>query len=65
VIRHDILFRKLGPSSLAEEDLDELEIEVEPVASANDDATEEEGWDTLFLEEDDNDMESEEMIETY
>jgi hypothetical protein len=65
VIRHDLLFREPGPSSLAEEELDEFEIEVEPVASADDDATEEEGWDTLFLKEDDNDMESEEMDETY
>jgi hypothetical protein len=63
-ICHDLLFREPGPSSLAKEEPDEFKIEVEPSESPNVDATEEEGWDTLFLEEDDNNMESE-TDETY
>ena len=60
-IRHDLLFCKLGPSSLSEDESDEFEIEVELGANPNDDV--EEGWDNLFLEEDDDDFESEDEMD--
>ena len=61
-IRHDLLFREPGPSSLSEDESDEFEIEVELGANPNDDV-EEEGWDNLFLEEDDDDFESEDEMD--
>ena len=61
-IRHDLLFREPGPSSLSEDESDEFEIEVELDANPNDDV-EEEGWDNLFLEEDDDDFESEDEMD--
>ena len=61
-IRHDLLFHEPGPSSLSEDESNEFEIELEPGANPNDDV-EEEGWDDLFLEEDDDDFESEDEMD--
>ena len=61
-IRHDLLFCEPGPSSLSEDESNEFEIELEPGANPNDDV-EEEGWDDLFLEEDDDDFESEDEMD--
>jgi hypothetical protein len=61
-IRHDLLFREPGPSSLSEDESNEFEIELEPGANPNDDV-EVEGWDDLFLEEDDDDFESEDEMD--
>jgi hAT family C-terminal dimerisation region len=63
-ICHDLLFHEPGPSSLAEEEPNEFEVEVEPGEGTDHDDAEEEGWDSLFLEEDDESMESEEIDET-
>ena len=54
-IRHDLLFRAPAPSSLVENELEELcEITVEPGGESEilDGAEEEEGWDALFLDDD-------------
>ena len=56
-IRHDLLFCKAGPSSLSEEETDEYEVE-DDLSEQQDDGGEEEGWEGLFLEEDENDLES-------
>ncbi|KAN0120573.1 Ribonuclease H-like domain containing protein [Russula decolorans] len=53
-----------GPSSLAEEEPDEFEVEVELGGHSDNDDVEEKGWDSLFWEEDDNNIESEETDET-
>lgn len=50
-IRYDLLFREAGPSSLVEDEPDEFE--VEDAGEKSEDEVEEEGWDDLFLEEDD------------
>jgi hypothetical protein len=57
-LRNDLLFREPGPSSLVEVEPDDFEIEVEAEKTAMDDDSDEEGWDALFLEEDDDDLES-------
>ena len=60
-LHHDLLFREPGPSSLVEEESDEFEIDVEPGGVAEGDEIEEEGWEALFLDEDESgteDMES-------
>jgi len=60
-LHHDLLFRDPGPSSLVEEESDEFEIDVEPGGVAEGDEIEEEGWEALFLDEDESgteDMES-------
>ena len=50
---HNLLFREPGPSSITE-DLDDSEIEAEAgEKSGVDAADDEEGWDSLILEEDD------------
>jgi hypothetical protein len=53
---HELLFTEPRPSSVVEDELDDAEIEVEaidkPGIEAEDD---EEGWDTLLLDEDDDD----------
>ena len=62
-ICHDIFSCELEPSSLLEDESDEFEIEVEPGANPNDDV-EEEGWNNLFLEEDDEFESEDEMDES-
>jgi len=57
-LRNDLLFRELGPSSLAEVEPDDFEIEIDAKKVATDEDEDEEGWDALFLEEDDDDLES-------
>jgi hAT family C-terminal dimerisation region len=47
-IRHDLLFREPGPSSLVEDELDAFEIEEE---SGEKSEVEDEGWDGIFLED--------------
>ena len=54
-VRHDLLFRELGPSSTGE-DLDKYESEADPNEKASDD--EEEGWEALFLGDDEDSVES-------
>ena len=59
-IRHDLLFREAGPSSLVEDESDEFDIEDGPSEDV-----EEEGWDDLFLKDSDDGSESDdEMDET-
>ena len=55
---NDLLLCELGPSSLVEVEPDDFEIEVEAEKTAVDEDLDEEGWDALFLEEDDDDLES-------
>jgi hypothetical protein len=57
-IRHDLLFRETGPSSLDEDNIDEYEVEDDPGEQPEEDGVEEEGWDHLFLEEDVDDLQS-------
>jgi hypothetical protein len=57
-IRHDLLFREAGPSSLDEEKEDEYEVEDDLGEQEDDDMVDEDGWDDLFLEEDEDDLES-------
>jgi hypothetical protein len=56
-IRHDLLFREPGPSSSTEE-LDKFEIETDPNEKLSEGDDEEEGWEALFLDEDEDDVES-------
>jgi hypothetical protein len=56
-IRHDLLFREAGPSSLGEDEIDDYEVE-DDLGEPQDDGGEEEGWESLFLEEDEDDLES-------
>jgi len=56
-IRHDLLFREAGPSSLGEDEIDDYEVEGD-LGEPQDDGREEEGWESLFLEEDEDDLES-------
>ena len=55
-IRHDLLFREAGPSSLDEDKTDEDEIG-DDLSEPHDDVGEE-GWESLFLEEDEDNVES-------
>jgi hAT family C-terminal dimerisation region len=55
-LRNDLLFREPGPSSLAEVEPDDFEIEVDAEKAATDEDEDEEGWDALFLEEDDDNL---------
>ena len=55
---YDPLFREPGPSSLIEDEYDEYEIQAEAGEILEDDEEEEEGWEALFLEEDEYDTES-------
>ena len=57
-LRHDLLFHKPGPSSLVEDEYGEYEIEAEAGEIPEDEEVEEEGWEALFLDEDEYDMES-------
>lgn len=50
-LRHDLLFRETGPSSLAEDNESEAEDEDEEKSGGN--SKDEEGWDTLILEDED------------
>jgi hypothetical protein len=52
-LRNDLLFPEPAPSSLVEVEPDDFEIE----------DSDEEGWDALFLEEDDDDLESDANID--
>jgi hypothetical protein len=54
-IQHDLLFREAGPSSLEE---DEYEAEDNLGEHKDDDMVDEDVWDDLFLEEDEDDLES-------
>jgi hypothetical protein len=56
-IRHDLLFREPGPSSV-EEEPDEDEIEADPNEKPSEDEEEEEGWEALFLGDDEDGVES-------
>jgi hypothetical protein len=50
-VRHDLLFREPGPSSV-EEDYDDYEIETDSNEKPTEDEDEEEGWEALFLDDD-------------
>jgi hAT family C-terminal dimerisation region len=56
-IRYDLLFRETGPSSLDEDNIDEYEVEDDPGEQPEEDGVEE-GWDHLFLEEDEDNLQS-------
>jgi len=62
-LRHDLLFREPGPSSSVEEEPDEYDIETVPNEKPSDDDDDEEGWEALFLEEDEDDSESDFVME--
>jgi hAT family C-terminal dimerisation region len=49
-IRHDLPFCETGPSSLEEDNIDEVEVEVDP-GEQPEEGEIEEGWDHLFLED--------------
>jgi hypothetical protein len=51
-LRHDLLFHKTGPSSLTEDNESEAEDEAGENSGGNSE-DEEEGWDTLILEDSD------------
>ncbi|KIM89537.1 hypothetical protein PILCRDRAFT_1893 [Piloderma croceum F 1598] len=57
-IRHDLLFCEVGPSSLVEEKADEYEVEDDFSEQDDDDVVDEDGWDDLFLEEDEDALKS-------
>jgi len=57
-LRHDLLFREPGPSSLVEDELDKYETEAEVDETLEDDEDEEEGWEALYLDDDEDDEES-------
>jgi hypothetical protein len=59
---HDLLFCEPGPSSSVEEEPDEYDIEMVPNKKLSDD-DDEEGWEALFLEEDEDDSESDFVME--
>jgi hypothetical protein len=52
------LFRETGPSSLDEDNIDEYEVEDDPGEQPEEDGVEEECWDHLFLEEDEDNLQS-------
>ena len=56
-IRHGLLFREPGPSSVGEEH-DECENEADTNEKPSDDEEEEDGWEALFLEDDEDGIES-------
>ena len=56
-ICHDLLFHEAGPSSLDEDNIDEYEVEDDPGEQPEEDGVEE-GWDHLFLEEDEDNLQS-------
>ena len=58
-LRHNLLFREPGPSSLVKDELDKYEIEAEVDETSEDDEDEEEGWEALYLGDDEDDEESE------
>lgn len=65
-LRNDLLFREPGPSSLTEVELDESEMEVETRSVDADEVTvEEEGFDWMFLEEDDDNLESDAVMDGF
>jgi hypothetical protein len=59
-LHNNLLFHKLGPSSLGEFETDELELELELESgqAADGDGTDKQGWDDLLLEEAYNDLET-------
>jgi hypothetical protein len=58
---NDLLFLEASPSSLAEVEPDKFGIEVK----ARQAATDEEGWDGLFLEEEDDDLDSNDDMDNF
>ena len=63
-LRNDLLFREPGPSSLGEFETDELEMEMVSGEAADGDGTDEQGWDDLLLEEADDDLESDDEMDS-
>jgi hypothetical protein len=62
-LHHDLLFCEPGPSSSVEEP-DEYNIETVPNKKpSDDDDDDEEGWEALFLEEDEDNSESDFVME--
>ena len=57
-LRHDLLFREPGPSSLVEDELDKYKSEAEVDETPEGDEDEEEGWEALYLDDDEDDEES-------
>ena len=54
---HDLLFWEAEPSSPSEEKIDDYEVE-DDLSEQQDDSGDEEGWEGLFLKEDEDDLES-------
>ena len=63
-VHHDLLFREPGPSSV-EEDHDDYEIETDSNEKPTEDEDEEEGWEALFLDDDDDSVESDFEIDGW
>jgi hAT family C-terminal dimerisation region len=59
----DLLFCEPRPSSFVEEEPDEYDIETVPNEKSSDDDNDEEGWEALFLEEDEDDSELDFVME--
>ena len=57
-IHHGLLFCETGPSSLDEDNIDEYKVEDDPGEQPEEDGVKEEGWDHLFLEEDEDNLQS-------
>jgi hypothetical protein len=63
-LRNDLLFREPGPSSLAEIEPDDFEIEVE-TGKTTDEDEDNGGWDNLFLDEEEDDLESDADMDEF
>jgi hypothetical protein len=66
-LHSDLLFREPGPSSLAEDEPDESDMEAAETGSVvdADEEVDEEGWDCMFLDEDDDDLESNVVMDDF
>jgi hypothetical protein len=62
-LRNDLLFREPGPSSVGEVEHNEFEMEGEDGQEEKDDDADDNTWENLFLEEDDDDLESDADME--
>jgi hypothetical protein len=61
---NDLLFRKPGPSSLVEIESDDYGIEVE-TGQTTDEGDDNASWDALFLEDEDDDLESDTDMDEF
>ena len=63
-LHNDLLFHKLGPSSLREFETDKLEMEMESGKVADGNGTDKQGWDDLLLKEADDNLESDDEMDS-